>query len=115
MSIYIPCLLGACFQEVLHWMGLKQKLQDKVIIAKSADYWIITLVSIAIITLSTPYLVQSFEGAKEWHYLVTAFSFPAIIKKAAKVILGYFSTQEEPEVKGLSKSKFKASSYLKYF
>ncbi len=96
MSIYITCFLGACLQEVLHWVDLKQKLGEEVKITKSIDYWIITLVAIILFTFATPILVDSFEGSENWHYLVVAFAFPSVLKKLVKVVLGWLPSGDDP-------------------
>ncbi|WP_106792320.1 hypothetical protein [Aquimarina sp. Aq78] len=96
MSIYITCFLGACLQEVLHWVDLKQKLGEEVKITKSIDYWAITLVAIVLFTFATPILVDSFEGSENWHYLVVAFAFPSVLKKLVKVVLGWLPAGDGP-------------------
>jgi hypothetical protein len=117
MSIYITCFLGACLQEVLHWVDLKQKLGEEVKITKSIDYWAITLVAITLFTFATPILVDSFEGSENWHYLVVAFAFPSVLKKLVKVILGWLPSSTSDDSRPFkTKSRptlFKMNDYFK--
>ncbi len=79
--------LGASIQEAIHWFDLKQTLGDNVVISKSKDYWIITIVTIVLFSLATPFIVGSFGTSEDWVYIVVAFAFPEIIRKLAKIIL----------------------------
>tara|TARA_R110002167_G_scaffold247308_9_gene452915 strand:- start:885 stop:1235 length:351 start_codon:yes stop_codon:yes gene_type:complete len=90
MTPFILSFLGAVIQEVLHWLDLKQEMGGAVKITKSRDYWIITVVAIVLFTFATPFIVDGLvngEKIKNWHYIVSSFAFPTVLRKLVKVLL----------------------------
>ena len=112
MEKYLLCLLGACIQEVLHWVDLKQVLGGDVRLTRSVDYWVITLAAIVVFSLATPVLVDSFDGKEQWHYIVVAFMFPSVIRKLAKISIEWI--KPGPPAKSLT-HQFKTKNYFKIF
>lgn len=119
MEPFIASFLGAAIQELLHWIDLKQELGGDVKITRSKDYWLITIVAILLFTVATPYIIDGlFDSGKNetWHYIVTSFAFPAVLRKLTKIILKSNDAGSEPDNLGTQgNTRFKLKNYFNNF
>lgn len=113
MNPYLLSFLGAAIQEAIHWFDLKQTLGDNVVISKSKDYWIITIITIVLFSAATPKIIGFFGTSEDWAYIVGAFAFPEIIRKLAKILLDRQQVGLSP--KSLAPAKFNFKNYFKIF
>ena len=108
MNLYLLALLGATFQELLYWYGLRAKLSSKKyeLIIKSKHYWAITVL---FVTLS-PLIVTIFMIDRNISSLSVAIalggSSPLLFKhfiKGVRIFLG------EGELGGESSQDFRGA------
>jgi len=124
---YLFAAGGALMQELMHLYELRQDLGKTVKISTSWQYWLVTIAMMALSTFFAPEIV---DGLKEsvfqpelfsdqtfglLPYTITAFIFPMLFNKIAKLTLNTISSGAKDTVvtKSGEKRSFKGMDYFK--
>ncbi len=89
IKFLLAALLGASIQEIFYWYEIRTKLELKKYksILKSKPYWFITVLMILFSTLGVYFFLESnLDRYIARDFMVYAFAFPVLLKKAAKVV-----------------------------
>lgn len=84
MRIFLTAGFGAVLQELIHWYGLRAKLElDKYQnTLKSKWYWVVTLGMVLAAGIGTMiWFADAGQNTRSQDYMLFGFSFPLIIKK----------------------------------
>ena len=81
-----PALAGAVAQEVLHWYGLRTRLDHPEVrrVLRSPGYWIVTLAMIVVSGIGVT-LVHGADSAHPGVAFVLGAAFPMLLKKLVAV------------------------------
>lgn len=125
---YIYAAAGALMQELMHLYELRQDLGKTVKISSSWQYWLVTIAMMALSTFFAPEIVGTLKDSvfKEglinpesslglMPYTITAFIFPILFNKIAKITLNTITRSAEDGVvtKSGEKRSFKGMDYFK--
>ena len=106
------CLIAATMQELLHWIDVRQEIDQKVSIVGSFTYWFISLSFVTTFSFLSFFVSNSIGTTELWLFMLLALIMPEFVRKLIKIVLGWIHPVKEVLVVRKN-SQFKASDYFK--
>lgn len=108
---FLLCLIAAVMQELLHWIDVRQEVDQEVNIIGSFTYWLISISFVTSFSLLSFFISNSLESSDLWLFMLLAMIMPEFGRKLIKIVLGWIYPVKEVLMVRKT-TRFKASDYF---